>query len=74
MGVVKENLIRAERDNNLIYHNVVPSLPSLLPISPASIVKSDIPSGLQDPQSIVQSDAVIFGELLAWGAKEAIGE
>ena len=73
MGAVRDNLIRAERDNNLIYHKDIPSSAALPPITPASLVKSDIPSALKDPQSIVQGD-VIFGGLLSWGAKTAIGE
>jgi len=37
------------------------------------MVKSDVQSTLTDPQSVIQRDAVIFGELLAWGARKAIG-
>ncbi len=29
--------------------------------------------GLQDPKAVVGNDAVIFGELLGWGARLAIG-
>lgn len=37
------------------------------------MVKSDVQSTLTDPQNVIQNDAVIFGELLAWGARKAIG-
>lgn len=37
------------------------------------MVKSDVQSTLTDPQSVIERDAVIFGELLAWGARKAIG-
>lgn len=37
------------------------------------MVKSDVQSTLTDPQSVIQREAVIFGELLAWGARKAIG-
>ena len=37
------------------------------------MVKSDVQPSLTDPQHVIQSDAVIFGELLAWGARKAIG-
>lgn len=70
---MKDLYARAERDNDLIYHKEVPSLAALPPITPASLVSSDVPKGLIEPQSVLQRDGVIFGELLAWGAKAAIG-
>ncbi|KAF9779034.1 BRO1-domain-containing protein [Thelephora terrestris] len=72
LSAVENDLKRAERDNDLIYHQVPPSLTSLQPISPASMVKSDVPSTLTDPQSVIQRDGVIFGELLALGTRKAI--
>lgn len=72
LSVVDNDIKRAERDNNLIYHQTPPSLTSLPPITPATMVKSDVPSPLTDPQSVIQRDAVIFGELLAWGTRKAI--
>lgn len=74
LAVVKDSYTRSERDNDLIYHKEVPSLAALPVISPAPMVKSDVPSGLQDPQAVLQRDGVIFGELLAWGAKAAISK
>ncbi len=32
-----------------------------------------VDTGLQDPKSVVGKDGVIFGELLGWGARLAIG-
>ena len=72
-STVENDIKRAERDNDLIYHHVPPSLTSLQPIPPASMVKSDVQTTLTDPQSIIQKEGVIFGELLAWGARKAIG-
>lgn len=72
-STVESDIKRADRDNDLIYHHVPPSLTSLQPIPPASMVKSDVQSALTDPQSIIQKEAVIFGELFAWGARKAIG-
>lgn len=70
---MENDIKRAERDNDLIYHQIPPSLTSLQPITPATMVKSDVPSTLTDPQGVIQRDGVIFGELLAWGARKAIG-
>lgn len=72
MAVVKDSYTRSERDNDLIYHKEVPSLAALPAISPAQMVKVDVPNGLNDPQTVLHGDGVIFGELLAWGAKAAI--
>ena len=73
LSAVESDIKRAERDNDLIYHHVPPSLASLQPILPAPMVKSDVTSSLTDPQSVIQREAVILGELLAWGARKAIG-
>jgi len=73
LSTVENDIKRAERDNGLIYHQVPPSLTSLQPIPLASMVKSEVPSTLTDPQSVIRKEAVIFGELLAWGARKAIG-
>ena len=70
---MEDDIKRAERDNDLIYHQVPPSLMSLQPILPASMVKPDVPSTLSEPYNVIQKEAVIFGELLAWGARKAIG-
>ena len=38
------------------------------------MAQSLIDPGLQDVKSAVGTDAIIFGELLGWGARLAIGE
>ncbi|THH30031.1 hypothetical protein EUX98_g4157 [Antrodiella citrinella] len=69
---VTKNLNRAERDNDLIYHQDVPAASSLPVLQEATMVQSLVAKALVDPKTIVQSDAVIFGELLGWGASRAI--
>ncbi|KZT07808.1 BRO1-domain-containing protein [Laetiporus sulphureus 93-53] len=69
---VQKSLARAERDNDLIYHQDVPSASALPPIQEAEMAKPITPPGLTDPKTAIGEDAVIFGELLGWGAKVAI--
>ena len=71
---MQTNLARAERDNDLIYHQNVPAPSGIPAIQELSMVRSVIPPGLQDPQSVIGNDGIIFGEMLAWGAREAISE
>ena len=66
-------MTRAERDNDLIYHQDVPPASTLPPIPAVVMAQSIVDPGLQDPKSVIGSDAVIFGELLGWGARLAIG-
>ncbi|EPQ54076.1 BRO1-domain-containing protein [Gloeophyllum trabeum ATCC 11539] len=69
---VQKNIARAERDNDLIYHQDVPA-PSALPvIAGAALVGSNTPTGLLQPSTVIGDGGVIFGELLAWGAREAV--
>lgn len=37
------------------------------------MAQSVIHPGLKDPKTAIGDDAVVFGELLAWGARVAIG-
>ncbi len=37
------------------------------------MVESVVPPGLLDPKKVLGSDALIFGNLLSWGAQTAIG-
>ncbi|EIN04799.1 BRO1-domain-containing protein [Punctularia strigosozonata HHB-11173 SS5] len=62
----------AERDNDYIYHNDVPDMSALPAPAPASIVQPIVPPLLQDPKKAVGEGRVVLGELLAWGAKEAL--
>lgn len=69
---VQKNLARAERDNDLIYHQNVPAPSVIAAIQEVSMVQSIIPPGLQDPKSVIGNDGIIFGDMLGWGAREAI--
>lgn len=72
LDVVQKNLSRAERDNDLIYHQDVPAPCGIPAIQEVSMVQSIIPPGLRDPRSVIGDDSIIFGEMLGWGAREAI--
>ena len=71
---MQKNIARAERDNDLIYHQDVPAAATLPAIPEASVAQLSVPPGLKDPQSVVGNDSVIFGEMPGWGAGEAISE
>lgn len=72
--VVEASLKRAERDNDLIYHQDVPSTASLLPIQDMKdVIFASIPAGLSDPKLVVGEGNVILGELSGWGVLKAIG-
>ncbi|KAH9068320.1 pH-response regulator [Lactarius deliciosus] len=72
LEIVDSNLDRAQRDNDLIYHQDVPPASSLPAIQPASMVESVVPPGLLEPKKILGSDNLIFGNLISWGAQTAI--
>lgn len=72
LDVVQKNLARAERDNDLIYHQNVPAPSGIPAIQEVSMVQSIVPPGLRDPKSVIGDDGIIFGEMLGWGAREAI--
>jgi programmed cell death 6-interacting protein len=69
---VQKNHDRAERDNDLIYHEEVPPPSTLAPIQETSVVRCIIPLGLENPKSVIGEDNHIFGDMLGWGAREAI--
>lgn len=73
MDAVQENLSRAEKDNDLIYHQEVPAASSLPQIKEVGMVQSMVSEALAEPKTALGNDAVIFGELLGYGAKVAIG-
>ncbi|KAF7986480.1 hypothetical protein HWV62_31277 [Athelia sp. TMB] len=66
------DMIRAERDNDLIYHKDVPSPSALAAILEVAVAPIIVPPGLQNPQSAIGNDGVILGEMPGWGAGEAI--
>lgn len=72
---MEKELKRATRDNDLIYHKDVPSQTLLPPIQPVDVSKVTTPVELLDPGRLVtgSGDPPLFGELLAYGARAAIG-
>lgn len=38
------------------------------------MVQNVVPLGLREPKSVLGNEAMIFGEMLGWGAQEAISE
>ncbi|RDX57268.1 pH-response regulator [Lentinus brumalis] len=72
LDIVQKNIARAERDNDLIYHQDVPPASALPAIAEVAMAQPIVDPGLQDPKAVVGNDAVIFGELLGWGARLAI--
>lgn len=71
---MQKNFARAERDNDLIYHQDVPSLSALPHIQGVSMVQSAVHVHLADPKAAIGDDGVIFADLLGWGARVAIGK
>ena len=74
MDAVQKNISRAERDNDLIYHQDVPPYTGLPPIQEVLLVQSSILPELQHPEKLVGEGRVVFGEMIGWGAGMAIGE
>ncbi|KAF8485939.1 pH-response regulator [Russula ochroleuca] len=72
LEILDSNLTRAQRDNDLIYHQDVPSASSLPIIQPASMVSSIVPPGLLEPRRTLGNNNLIFGELIGLGAQTAI--
>ncbi|KAH7884708.1 BRO1-like domain-containing protein [Phlebopus sp. FC_14] len=72
LDVLQKDITRAERDNDLIYHQDVPASSAIAPIQEVSMVRSIIPSGLMDPKSVVGGETILFGDMLGWGAREAV--
>ncbi|KAL0954962.1 hypothetical protein HGRIS_003892 [Hohenbuehelia grisea] len=73
LDIVAKNIARAERDNDLIYHQDVPAPSSLPPIQGYLLVKDiTVPPGLSNTDSVVPADQAIFRDLLGWAAQEAI--
>ncbi|PPR00900.1 hypothetical protein CVT24_000385 [Panaeolus cyanescens] len=72
LETLKNSDIRAQRDNDLIYHQNVPAYAALSRIEDKKLVASKIPSGLLNPTSILGNSRPLFNELVGWGAREAI--
>jgi programmed cell death 6-interacting protein len=72
LDTVQTSLARAERDNDLIYHNDIPAGASLPPIHETSLATpTDLP-GLLNPKIALGSMQPLFDGLIGWGAREAI--
>ena len=71
---MRKSLTRAQRDNDLIYHQDVPATSALPAIQQTNLATTTTPAGLLNPASILGSKRPIFGELIGWGAKEAISK
>lgn len=71
---MRKSLTRAQRDNDLIYHQDVPAASALPAIQQTNLAAATIPAGLLNPASILGSKRPVFGELIGWGAREAISK
>ncbi|KAG6329327.1 hypothetical protein ID866_9763 [Astraeus odoratus] len=66
------NLVRAQRDNDLICHQDVPASSVVDAIQDVVMVKNNVPPGLLDPGTVIGGiDAILFGDMLSWAAREA---
>ena len=72
--MVETNINRAERDNDLIYHQDVPNASSLPAIQPAVIAKAIIPNELTNPSLLVPGNEMLFSGLMGWDTREAISK
>jgi len=61
---------RAERDNDLIYHNTVPSFASLPVLKGIRLAQ---PVVLPEAQAILGQSEPLFAPLIPWGARVAKG-
>ncbi|KAJ6531756.1 BRO1-like domain-containing protein [Mycena capillaripes] len=72
LDTVQKDYARAERDNDLIYHDDIPAASALPPIPHSAIAKVTIVPGLLNPESVVGPGGSLFAEMIGWGAQEAI--
>ncbi|EEB91188.1 hypothetical protein MPER_10491, partial [Moniliophthora perniciosa FA553] len=72
LEAVQKDVTRAERDNDLIYHQDVPASSVLPQIAHATVAQITVPKELVNPNEIVANEDMLFSELLGWGAREAI--
>jgi programmed cell death 6-interacting protein len=71
---IQKDITRAERDNDLIYHQDVPPSTALPPIQDVNMVNSVVPAGLKNLDVALGNEPMIFGELPSWAAREAISD
>ena len=74
LETVKDSEVRAQRDNDLIYHQDVPSPAALPNLQGTKLVSAIVPKGLLNPGSIIGTRHQLFSELAGWGAREAISQ
>lgn len=68
------NFSRAQKDNDLIYHQNIPPESTLEPIVGVNMVNSVIESKLKDPSlAIGNTDNALFAGLVSHGVRMAIG-
>jgi len=72
LETVQKNFTRAERDNDLIYHQDVPAASALPPIQEQVMANIIVHPGLMGPTSVLGDEPMLFAELLGWGTREAI--
>ncbi|KAG9093520.1 pH-response regulator protein palA/rim20 [Ceratobasidium sp. UAMH 11750] len=67
------NFTRAQKDNDLIYHQTVPPESTLPPITGANMVQSVISNKLQNPSLMVgDAENALFSGLVAYGVRMAV--
>ncbi|VVT44308.1 uncharacterized protein SAPINGB_P000373 [Magnusiomyces paraingens] len=64
---IRSDLERAERDNDLIYQKLVPSVSSLPVISPISMAKAVVPPEIKEPTK----DGLLFSYILPYAVYQA---
>ncbi|EMD34060.1 hypothetical protein CERSUDRAFT_117568 [Gelatoporia subvermispora B] len=69
---VQNDLVRAERDNYLIYHHDPPPVSALPAVQEISMVQPLAPPALTDPKSVIDDDDVLFADLVPDAARVAI--
>jgi len=74
LTTIEKDLKSAERENDMIYHKDVPATTSLSEIAGVALVKSETPRELDPRLLIGPNSPAIFGDLMAHGARLAIGE
>ncbi|KAL4062196.1 BRO1-like domain-containing protein [Scleroderma citrinum] len=72
LDIVQKNLARAQRDNDLIYHQDIPASTAIDAVQEVVMVRSNIPQELSDPRTVIGSDGILFEDMLGWGAREAV--
>ncbi|KAG9289057.1 hypothetical protein G9A89_015606 [Geosiphon pyriformis] len=73
---INDNLVRAEKDNDLIYLHSIPSASSLPPIGRAKMVEATVPPEVKDPISLMNERSILgeplFVQLVPFAVHQAI--